>query len=83
VDFVGSAIWLILREAASRGPSAIADILVRFIEIRKFREFCNIHNIEFSIYGWGNIVSLLNSEGDTYFTLLNGRAVGSYYYYYA
>jgi len=25
---VGSAIWSILRESASRGPSALADILV-------------------------------------------------------
>jgi len=27
---VGSAIWSILRKAASRGPSALADILVYF-----------------------------------------------------
>jgi len=26
---VGSAIWLVLHEAASRGPSALADILVQ------------------------------------------------------
>jgi len=28
VALVGSAIWSILREAASRGPSVLADILV-------------------------------------------------------
>ena len=30
---MGSAIWSIVHEAASRGPSALADILLRYSEL--------------------------------------------------
>ena len=36
---VGSAIWLIVREATSRGPSALADILVRSSEMYHSAKF--------------------------------------------
>ena len=45
---MGSAIWSILREAASRGISALADILVTF--------YCV--NNDFSFFAWNDYAAL-------------------------
>ena len=45
---VGSAIWSILREAASRGPSALADIVVIVIPYRVIIGYYKMNQLKMS-----------------------------------